>query len=174
MQLFADIARYTAKHMLAPDVSQQPSSKKRRHDDDDANHDNNSASTVLRVKDSSALSTSLPTIYTAPDTSFAVPQRKKMRLEIATEATQPDHGQIRISHEASGINYAVPLVDIGMLRLLIVFRHSHSYTCFQSKLSVSPCPKRRNGNGTLSSSPEEHWMLFLVPKFPKRSKLSGR
>lgn len=105
MQLFVDIARYTSTHMTTNNSSVSQSSKKRKLDDGSENIKQDVwVDIVLRLSGSN--------VYTAPDTSFAVPQRKKMNVELIVDANKPGNGMIGVTHEASGINYAVPFADI--------------------------------------------------------------
>jgi hypothetical protein len=106
MQLFVDVARYTSKHMLSQGSGADASSKKRKLEDSSDN---------VKPEPTSAfsLSSSATSVYAAPDTSFAVPQRKKMNMELVVDANKPASGIIGVTHDASGINYAVPFTEIG-------------------------------------------------------------
>jgi hypothetical protein len=116
MQLFVDVAKYMSQHMSGKrasedDVTQGSDAKKRKV------HANGSAAATptqglssiatLNQKDVSNI------LYSAPDTSFAVPQRKKMTVQLAADPQRLEEGAIRIVHEASGINLAVPFSKIG-------------------------------------------------------------
>ena len=52
-------------------------------------------------------------LYSAPDTSLAVPQRKKMTVQLAADPQRLGEGAVRILHEASGVNLAIPFSKIG-------------------------------------------------------------
>jgi hypothetical protein len=116
MQLFVDIAKYMSQHMLG-----------KRASEDDANQGSDAKKRKVQANGPAAATptqglTSIATLnqkdvsnilYSAPDTSFAVPQRKKMTVQLAADPQRLEEGAIRIVHEASAINLAVPFSKIG-------------------------------------------------------------
>ena len=109
MQLFVDVARYTSEHMTSPKPQGEKVSKKRKLEGDSGQDQQPSGGAAAF-----ALSSAATNVYSAPDTSFAVPQRKKMNMELVVDSSKPANGIIGVTHEASGINYAVPFAQIGM------------------------------------------------------------
>ena len=112
MQLFVDVARYTSKHMSAHVSSENTTSKKRKLDEE-GNHAKQPPSVTTAATTTLVLSGASTNVYTAPDTSFAVPQRKKMKIDLVVDVSKPGNGIIGVTHDASGINYAIPFADIG-------------------------------------------------------------
>ena len=112
MQLFVDIAKYTSRYMSgkrAPDneaTNDGPDAKKRKTEETTA-----SAGTNVDMRAISKV------LYSAPDTSLAVPQRKKMTVQLAADAQSLGGGAVRILHEASGVNLAIPFSKIGKATL---------------------------------------------------------
>lgn len=106
MKLFVDIARYTSKNMNRQDGSEGSQSKKRKLEDDTppVKHESGPSSSTLKGE--------FTNVYTAPDTSFAVPQRKKMNMALDVDTANTENGMIAITHDASGINYSIPFTDI--------------------------------------------------------------
>jgi hypothetical protein len=116
MQLFVDIAKYMSQHMSG-----------KRASEDDANQGSDAKKRKMQPNASPAVSApqalnSTATLnqkdvtnilYSAPDTSFAVPQRKKMTVQLAADPQRLEEGAIRVVHEASGVNLAVPFSKIG-------------------------------------------------------------
>ncbi|CAD0109186.1 unnamed protein product [Aureobasidium uvarum] len=116
MQLFVDIAKYMSQYMSGKrtsedDAEQGPDPKKRRVQ---AN-----APAAAGPPPASSLTTTLNqkdvtnVLYSVPETSFAVPQRKKMTVQLAADPSRLEEGAIRVVHEASGVNLAVPFSNIG-------------------------------------------------------------
>jgi hypothetical protein len=104
MQLFVDIAKYTSRYMPG----------KRAPDDD-----NNDKAEIPDAKKRKIEDTALNALFSVPDTSFAVPQRKKMTLQLAAaDMLRLDTGALRVVHEASGVNLAVPFNKIGRAHLM--------------------------------------------------------
>ncbi|KAI4721671.1 Rtt106-domain-containing protein [Aureobasidium sp. EXF-10727] len=123
MQLFVDIARYMSQYMSGKrisedDADQGPDPKKRRVQA--------STSAAAGLPPTSSLTTTLNqkdvtnVLYSVPETSFAVPQRKKMTVQLAADPQRLDEGAIRVVHEASGINLAVPFSKIEQVFCLPV------------------------------------------------------
>jgi hypothetical protein len=116
MQLFVDIAKYMSQHMLG-----------KRASEDDANQGSDAKKRKVQANGPAAATftqglSSIATLnqkdvsnilYSAPETSFAVPQRKKMTVQLAADPQRLEEGAIRIVHEASGVNLAVPFSKIG-------------------------------------------------------------
>lgn len=107
MQLFVDIAKYTSRYMSGKrtsdeDTSNAQGAKKRKTEDAGV-----LTTTKLDPKDTSNV------LFSVPETSFAVPQRKKMTVQLAADAQRLEEGAIKIVHEASGINLAIPFSKIG-------------------------------------------------------------
>jgi len=113
MQLFVDIAKYMSQHMsgkraLEDDANQASDAKKRKMQTNTAPPQAALDSTVtFNQKDLVNI------LYSAPDTSFAVPQRKKMTVQLAADPQRLEEGAIRVVHEASGVNLAVPFSKVG-------------------------------------------------------------
>lgn len=157
MQLFVDIAKYMSQHMSG-----------KRASEDDANQGSDAKK---RKMQSNTLATAAPpqsldltatlnqkdlvnVLYSVPDTSFAVPQRKKMTVQLAADPQRLEEGAISVVHEASGVNLAVPFSEIGRGYSKSPDKlKKNELTTSQSKSSVCLCPRKRHDNGTLSSSP---------------------
>lgn len=128
MQLFVDIAKYTSRYMSgkrAPEnesINDVPGAKKRKTEETTT-----SAGAVAPTNvDTKGISNVL---YSAPDTSLAVPQRKKMTVQLAADPQRLGEGAVRILHEASGVNLAIPFSKIGKVTLgasLIFEANSHN------------------------------------------------
>lgn len=116
MQLFVDIARYMSQYMSGKrtsedDATQGPDAKKRKMQaSDPAAGPPPSASNSTAILNQQDVTNVL---YSVPETSFAVPQRKKMTVQLAADPQRLDEGAIRVVHEASGVNLAVPFSKIG-------------------------------------------------------------
>ncbi|KAI4824802.1 Rtt106-domain-containing protein [Aureobasidium sp. EXF-8845] len=123
MQLFVDIAKYMSQHMSGKrasedDVSQGSDAKKRK-----VQANGSAAATPAQGLDSIATLNQKDVsniLYSAPETSFAVPQRKKMTVQLAADPQRLEQGAIRIVHEASGINLTVPFSKIEQVFCLPV------------------------------------------------------
>jgi hypothetical protein len=116
MQLFVDIAKYMSQHMSGKrtsedDNSQGPDAKKRKVQANAPAAASQSqalnSTAILNQKDLANI------LYSVPETSFAVPQRKKMTVQLAADPQRLEEGAIRVVHEASGVNLAVPFSKIG-------------------------------------------------------------
>lgn len=116
MQLFVDIARYMSQYMsgkrtFEDDADQGPDAKKRKvQANDSAAVPQASTSNSTAVLDQQDVTNVL---YSVPETSFAVPQRKKMTVQLAANPQRLEEGALRVVHEASGVNLAVPFSKIG-------------------------------------------------------------
>lgn len=117
MQLFVDIAKYMSQHMSGKrtsedDANQGPDAKKRKMQANAPAAASPSqalnSTAILNQKDLANV------LYSVPETSFAVPQRKKMTVQLAADPQRLEEGAIRVVHEASGVNLAVPFSKIGM------------------------------------------------------------
>lgn len=116
MQLFVDIARYMSQYMSGKrtsddDATQAPDAKKRKVQ---ANHSaagpptsTSSSAAIINQQDVANV------LYSVPETSFAVPQRKKMTVQLAANTQRLEEGVLKVVHEASGVNLAVPFSKIG-------------------------------------------------------------
>lgn len=116
MQLFVDIAKYMSQHTSGKRSSDfttdAPDAKKRKTTSAPSTAAASPApalnlTTTLNPKDASNV------LYSVPETSFAVPQRKKMTAQLAGDPQRLEEGAVRIVHEGSGINLAVPFSKIG-------------------------------------------------------------
>lgn len=116
MQLFVDIARYMSQHIsgkraFEEDANQGSDAKKRKIQ---TNAPAAAASPqVLNLTATLNQKDLVNILYSVPDTSFAVPQRKKMTVQLAADPQRLEEGAIRVVHEASGVNLAVPFSKIG-------------------------------------------------------------
>ncbi|KAH0170444.1 Rtt106-domain-containing protein, partial [Aureobasidium melanogenum] len=123
MQLFVDIARYMSQYMSGKrtsedDATQGPDAKKRKMQaSDPAAGPPPSASTSTAILNQQDVTNVL---YSVPETSFAVPQRKKMTVQLAADPQRLDEGAIRVVHEASGVNLAIPFSKIEQVFCLPV------------------------------------------------------
>lgn len=116
MQLFVDIARYMSQYMSGKrtsedDANQGPDAKKRKVQANDS-----AAVPPLSASNSSAILNQQDVtniLYSVPETSFAVPQRKKMTVQLAADPQRLEQGALKVVHEASGVNLAVPFSKIG-------------------------------------------------------------
>ncbi|KAK6007535.1 hypothetical protein QM012_004349 [Aureobasidium pullulans] len=123
MQLFVDIARYMSQYMSAKrtsedDANQGPDAKKRKMQANDS-----AAAPPLSASNSSATFNQQDftnVLYSVPETSFAVPQRKKMTVQLAADPQRVEEGALRVVHEASGVNLAVPFSKIEQVFCLPV------------------------------------------------------
>ncbi|KAI5257107.1 Rtt106-domain-containing protein [Aureobasidium subglaciale] len=127
MQLFVDIAKYMSRYMSgkrAPDedTTPAPDAKKRKTQDSNAS----TASAVASPAPALNLTTTLNqkdvtnVLFSVPETSFAVPQRKKMTVQLAADPQRLEEGALRVVHEGSGINLAVPFSRIEQVFCLPV------------------------------------------------------
>lgn len=104
MQLFADMARHASKYMSQDaKTTDVPASKKRKLEDSGAGLENENGSV--------AGPTTL--VMTAPDTSFSIPQRKKLTLEINCAGTK-NYG-LSITNKGNAETYTADFGEIGML-----------------------------------------------------------
>ena len=116
MQLFVDIARYMSQHIsgkraFEEDANQGSDAKKRKIQ---TNAPAAAASPqVLNLTATLNQKDLVNILYSVPDTSFAVQQRKKMTVQLAADPQRLEEGAIRVVHEASGVNLAVPFSKIG-------------------------------------------------------------
>lgn len=116
MQLFVDIAKYMSQHMSGKrasedDANQASDAKKRKIQ---ANAPATAASPqALNLTATLNQKDLVNILYSVPDTSFAVPQRKKMTVQLAADPQRLEQGAIRVVHEASSVNLAVPFSKIG-------------------------------------------------------------
>lgn len=116
MQLFVDIAKYMSQYISGKrtsedDANQGPDAKKRKVQANDSAAaplaSTSNSTTVLNQQDFTNV------LYSVPETSFAVPQRKKMTVQLAADPQRPEGGALKVVHEASGVNLAVPFSKIG-------------------------------------------------------------
>ncbi|KAI4753242.1 Rtt106-domain-containing protein [Aureobasidium sp. EXF-3400] len=123
MQLFVDIAKYMSQHMSGKrtsedDANQGPDAKKRKMQANAPAAASPSqalnSTAILNQKDLANV------LYSVPETSFAVPQRKKMTVQLAADPQRLEEGAIRVVHEASGVNLAVPFSKIEQVFCLPV------------------------------------------------------
>ncbi|KAG9686055.1 Rtt106-domain-containing protein, partial [Aureobasidium melanogenum] len=123
MQLFVDIARYMSQYMSGKrnsddDATQAPDAKKRKVQ---ANH--SAAGPPTSTPNSAAILSQQDVanvLYSVPETSFAVPQRKKMTIQLAANTQRLEEGVLKVVHEASGVNLAVPFSKIEQVFCLPV------------------------------------------------------
>lgn len=119
MQLFVDIARYMSQHIsgkrVFEDDANQGSDAKKRKIQTNAPAAAAAAASPQALNLTATLNQKdlVNILYSAPDTSFAVPQRKKMTVQLAADPQRLEEGAIRVVHEASGVNLAVPFSKIG-------------------------------------------------------------
>ncbi|KAG2162410.1 hypothetical protein VTO58DRAFT_106101 [Aureobasidium pullulans] len=123
MQLFVDIAKYMSQHTSGKRTSDHttdaPDAKKRKTTSAPSTAAASPApalnlTTTLNLKDASNV------LYSVPETSFAVPQRKKMTVQLAGDPQRLEEGAVKIVHEGSGINLAVPFSKIEQVFCLPV------------------------------------------------------
>ncbi|THW73146.1 Rtt106-domain-containing protein [Aureobasidium pullulans] len=122
MQLFVDIAKYMSERTgkrSSDDTIDAPDAKKRKTTSAPSTAAASPApalnlTTTLNLKDASNV------LYSVPETSFAVPQRKKMTVQLAGDPQRLEEGAVRIVHEGSGINLAVPFSKIEQVFCLPV------------------------------------------------------
>lgn len=117
MQLFVDIARYMSQYMSGKrtsedDTNQGPDAKKRKVQADGPATPAPPASNSTAILNQQDVTNAL---YSVPETSFAVPQRKKMTVQLAADPQRLEEGALRVIHEASGVNLAVPFSKIGTI-----------------------------------------------------------
>lgn len=143
MQLFVDIAKYMSQHMsgkraFEDDANQASDAKKRKMQTNTAPPQAALNSTVsFNQKDLVNI------LYSAPDTSFAVPQRKKMTVQLAADPQRLEEGAIRVVHEASGVNLAVPFSKIGREHLKSLENlENHELTSTIEQVFCLPVPEK--------------------------------
>ncbi|OKL59116.1 Histone chaperone rtt106 [Talaromyces atroroseus] len=176
--LFQDIAQYTSglQAQLQQQHQQQQQQRQYQTAQSAATSEKQPAIKKRKLETDQSTSTSLPSVqdlkadsplqFFVQDVSFAVPQRKKLTLEMTAAG---GHGYLRARNQTSkGVEFGIPIKDIQHILCLPVPEKAQR----QSNFCIIP----RYGDGVTpvpdnSSIPDQ--MVWTIPDGPAKAAYTG-